>query len=315
MPPRHAEDPPLRHARSAWLPSVIGVLAICAAGPGCALVGSTAHNVCAEIQDRKDRKRELTLYRQWADEALGTCLHAHTDQPVSVDFAEGFRDGFVDHVRTGTSLPPLLPPPRYYRPEYESVPGKQAIQDWFAGYRQGIDTAAAGGYRHLVTLPSSLRPPVPPTPLGPALPAGGLIPAPVTAPAGGQPPPAIDGPAGDPASPADLPRPRPVPSADPGTGPAAPRAAVSQPMATAPNHLADEWRAGRGTTPWASPPDGAGASAAARGGAVAPAPSAAPVPLASAWAGDTVDSPGLEQAPGGIVPRLRSWVNRPPGGR
>lgn len=75
----------------------------------------------------------------------------------SVDYAQGFKDGFVDFVMAGgTVTPPLLPPRRYWRYDYQTPEGQRAAHDWFAGFEAGAVSARDGGYRDLVTIPSTV---------------------------------------------------------------------------------------------------------------------------------------------------------------
>jgi hypothetical protein len=96
--------------------------------------------------------------RRWADEAWQTACAEHPSLAQDSDYAAGFKDGFVEHVwRGGNGEPPPLPPLKYRALRYQTPAGYQAIESWFNGYRQGAFAAAHGGYRDLVTGPSSLR--------------------------------------------------------------------------------------------------------------------------------------------------------------
>jgi hypothetical protein len=55
--------------------------------------------------------------------------------------------------------------------KYQSPRGYLAIENWFAGYRQGAAVARAGGFRRLVTGPTSLTgaAPSPPVALNPSI--------------------------------------------------------------------------------------------------------------------------------------------------
>jgi hypothetical protein len=74
----------------------------------------------------------------------------------SKDYAEGFKDGFIDYLQFGGSgQPPYAPPKRYWGPNYRTPEGYRAIEDWFAGFRHGVTAAKESGYRPWVTLPSA----------------------------------------------------------------------------------------------------------------------------------------------------------------
>jgi len=133
-------------------------------GPGCELVEQGVHvmsyKVCQCFQEHTERQRN----RKWADQAWQAVCGAHPDLARSDDYAAGFKDGFAEHLwRGGNGEPPPLPPRKYRAVSYQTPSGYQAIESWFAGYRHGAEVAQEGGYRELVTGPSSLRsvPPVP----------------------------------------------------------------------------------------------------------------------------------------------------------
>ena len=58
----------------------------------------------------------------------------------------------------GCGEPPPVPPRRYWKNAYQTPQGHQAIQDWFAGFRNGASDAEASGWRHFATVPSSVIP-------------------------------------------------------------------------------------------------------------------------------------------------------------
>jgi hypothetical protein len=81
------------------------------------------------------------------------------DSPVgySSHYAKGFVCGFADYLhRGGTGEPPLVPPRSYWGLNYQNVAGKQAIEDWYQGFRHGSDECRMQGLRDLAVVPSSL---------------------------------------------------------------------------------------------------------------------------------------------------------------
>ncbi len=82
----------------------------------------------------------------------------------------GFKAGFAAHLFDGSTAPPPVPPAHYRHFSYQTPDGYLAIEQWFAGYRHGVDAAVATGYRRFVTGPSALQhgpvipygPPMPP---------------------------------------------------------------------------------------------------------------------------------------------------------
>jgi hypothetical protein len=161
-------------------------LALCVIGlsmlpTGCALVGTAARNVTYKTQECLDDQRERRRDRTWAEAAWNGFHFAHPDTPYSDDFADGFKEGFADFLYAGgTGEPPALPPRRYRAAAYQTPRGYQAIEEWFAGYRQGAGVAHDGDFRRWITGPSSLggpdAPPPPPPAPPPAEPAPQKLP-------------------------------------------------------------------------------------------------------------------------------------------
>jgi hypothetical protein len=119
------------------------------------------------VDDCVDASRASAL----AEAAWEQLEEAHPDAGYSTDFALGFQEGFAAFIyKGGSGNPPPLPPRYYWRPEFDSVIGHVAIQDWFAGYRRGTAAAKASGLRYLVIVPASTALPRRSPP--PALPSG-----------------------------------------------------------------------------------------------------------------------------------------------
>jgi hypothetical protein len=91
---------------------------------------------------------------------LATCAWERIkwQQPeLSADFERGFKDGFADYLDFGgIGEPPPLPPRTYWKNRYQSPAGYAAVEDWFAGFRQGAADAEASGWRNYATVPSSV---------------------------------------------------------------------------------------------------------------------------------------------------------------
>lgn len=79
---------------------------------------------------------------------------AHNGHSYSKDYQKGFKEGFADYLQNGgTGEPPPLPPRHYW--DDASFAGRQAAEDWFAGFRHGSATARETGYRELIVVPAS----------------------------------------------------------------------------------------------------------------------------------------------------------------
>jgi hypothetical protein len=133
---------------------------LCATCLGCNPIASAVRTTIIEpteysrrIDDCVDNHRNKAL----AKVALAEWMQARPDCLCSQDFARGFEEGFADFLFAGgPGNPPPVPPRYYWRPEFENPEGHKAIEEWYAGFREGSAAARASGYRQLVTVPSSL---------------------------------------------------------------------------------------------------------------------------------------------------------------
>jgi hypothetical protein len=124
-------------------------------GPGCSLVHDGVSVLASRTCDALQEHHEWHRNRKWAEEAWKQC-QANATTTLSDDYAAGFKEGFAQFLyEGGNGEPPPLPPRQYRKLRYQSPEGYQAIEDWFAGYRQGSAAADDRGYRRWVTGPSS----------------------------------------------------------------------------------------------------------------------------------------------------------------
>jgi hypothetical protein len=169
--------------RTRWLLLALGA---CTVNPGCSLIATACRDITYDVKLQVQEHREEHRYRQLADEALacGTCRQGSSPHHV-----RGFRDGFIDYLRGGGSgTPPPLPPRHYWGLKFQSPAGHQAIEDWYAGYREGAAAAQASGRREFAIVPTKsellpaspppVPPPPPPMPLPPPATLGAPLPAP-----------------------------------------------------------------------------------------------------------------------------------------
>jgi hypothetical protein len=135
------------------------IVGLSACGPGCALLTDSARTMCHYVADSVEDVREGFRNRHWAELAWKD-LSAAEPGTHSDDFALGFKRGFADYLdKGGSGEPPVLPPPRYRHLRYQTPQGYAAIEEWFAGYRRGVEAARESGLRQWITGPTSLRPP------------------------------------------------------------------------------------------------------------------------------------------------------------
>jgi hypothetical protein len=152
---------------------------------GCSLVGSGMDHVAYGVREAWEDHQERARDRRWAEDAWNRTCASQPDAASSADYADGFQEGFAHYLYVGGSgAPPPLPPRRYRALSYQTPQGYQAIEDWFAGYRQGTAVARQGPFRDWVTGPSALRGPavslrledLPPAEAAPAPPPEELLP-------------------------------------------------------------------------------------------------------------------------------------------
>jgi hypothetical protein len=136
-------------------------LALALASPGCTLMHTGARVVSSEFTECLDDACERVRNRKWAaaawDRVCTTEPQSHSD-----DYGRGFKDGFAEHLYHGGTQPPLVAPARYRHIHYQTPEGYRAIEDWFAGYRHGVEVAAETGMRRWITGPSALAVHAPP---------------------------------------------------------------------------------------------------------------------------------------------------------
>jgi hypothetical protein len=112
-------------------------------------------NLDAKLSERRFRDLAAAALEEAAATARAE-LDDYDCEPFSIDYQEGFIDGFVDYLMAGgTGAPPPLPPRHYWRGRFQNPLGHQLIADWFAGYEHGTGLARASNYRTFVTVPVS----------------------------------------------------------------------------------------------------------------------------------------------------------------
>jgi hypothetical protein len=135
--------------------------ALCIGNAGCRVFCQGARTLVLEpIQycNKLDRWRTHSRHYRLATFVWEEFACQHSG--LSADFERGFKDGFTDYLDFGgTGEPPPLPPRMYWKDDYQSLAGHVAIEDWFAGFRQGAAEAQASGWRDFATVPSSVGAP------------------------------------------------------------------------------------------------------------------------------------------------------------
>jgi hypothetical protein len=121
---------------------------------GCIVVKDLATSGTTDSNESDDA-RERTRNRQWAETAWQQNCSAHPQRIVSPDQAQGFKDGFAEHLYSGQEKPPRSAPARYRAVEYQTPQGYRAIEEWFDGYRYGIAMAIESGCRRWIVGPGA----------------------------------------------------------------------------------------------------------------------------------------------------------------
>jgi hypothetical protein len=155
--------------------AVLWIIGLGLVGSGCSIVSTATVVVSSRVKETMSDCLERRRNRAWAEAAWQDVLRGCGREDISEDYANGFRQGFAEHLYRGTVQPPPLPPPHYRRIRYQTPAGYQAIEAWFAGFKHGISVAQAGRYRDFVTGPSSLRMPFVSPAHAPIVPAGPVV--------------------------------------------------------------------------------------------------------------------------------------------
>jgi hypothetical protein len=124
---------------------------------------------CFENQTFKHSamKYAVAAYRQVCKLAPDGALSAH--------YRDGFLEGYIDYLDAGgNGEPPAMGPFRYQMHEYQTIEGRIALRDWFAGFRHGASVAKASGFREMILVPVAHFPCEPP-PVQFYLPPGGQL--------------------------------------------------------------------------------------------------------------------------------------------
>ena len=125
--------------------------------PGCELFYLAGNDLTHEVEQRTDDLLSCLHYRELAKEAWNDVQKANPDVVFSVHYIQGFKDAYADYLNFGGSAdPPPLPPRRYRKVTNQTPEGRQAIENWFAGFRHGAKAAQDSGYRQLVTVPTTV---------------------------------------------------------------------------------------------------------------------------------------------------------------
>jgi len=143
---------------------LIGLLLLCGSLYGCAVPYETARvfdlakrtthvepRFFEYIKSDRIAQREARLL---ADQAWAEVMH--TVPVVTPDYQNGFTEGFADYLyRGGSGEIPLVPPRGYWKLRFLNPRGKMAIEEWYAGFKHGVQDCQTRGIREMWVVPTS----------------------------------------------------------------------------------------------------------------------------------------------------------------
>lgn len=111
---------------------------------------------CAGLQDTEYAVSNWTRAEcYW----IGTGTFSERFQHSS-DYAKGWKKGFYDAATGKACNDPAVPPPCYWAAKYQTCEGRNAILDWYSGYRSGAAVARSKGYPSFHDVPVGVCAPV-----------------------------------------------------------------------------------------------------------------------------------------------------------
>jgi hypothetical protein len=122
---------------------------------GCSMYQGGARNTFGENIARANTNLICIRDHIVAKEVWEKIASSEPDQNYSKDYAEGFRAGFADYLKEGgITIPPSLPPYRYWLVNHQHVENLAAVDDWYAGYQRGARMAHDSPLRDLAVVPT-----------------------------------------------------------------------------------------------------------------------------------------------------------------
>lgn len=129
------------------------------------LLGCLALSGCARLHQTTDCPCDDCLpppvagrfhYQGYLDNCLTTCtaqkcakrdlkqMHC-ADDALPPDFQEGYTQAYIDLAAGRSACVPAVPPKKYWHAWHRSCAGRDAVDQWYAGYRNGLDHGAYSG--------------------------------------------------------------------------------------------------------------------------------------------------------------------------
>lgn len=64
---------------------------------------------------------------------------------LTKDFKDGYQQAYIDLALARPACVPAVPPKKYWHAWHRSCAGREAVDQWFAGYRNGLDNGMNSG--------------------------------------------------------------------------------------------------------------------------------------------------------------------------
>jgi hypothetical protein len=121
---------------------------------GCNLLYYASHNAINEPIERYDEHKVSSRLKGEAKRVWKEVCKQFPAKTFTPEFADGFTDGYADHLESGGAPnPPAVPPLRYRRSNYLTPHGHALIRDYMVGFQYGSEVAVATGKRQFLTVP------------------------------------------------------------------------------------------------------------------------------------------------------------------
>jgi hypothetical protein len=134
-----------------WRFSLVALLPLA----GCSMYEAGTFNTFAEPIATTNVTLNAIRDHIVAKDVWQTVQASEPGQEYSQDYAEGFKCGYADFLRDGgITIPPAMPPYRYWGRRYEYPEGRAAVDDWYAGYQRGAKLAHDSPLRELAVVPT-----------------------------------------------------------------------------------------------------------------------------------------------------------------
>ncbi len=73
------------------------------------------------------------------------CTSDEEHLDLSRDFRDGYTQAYIDLAAGRPACVPAIPPQKYWHAWHRSCAGRDAVDQWFAGYRNGLDNGTQSG--------------------------------------------------------------------------------------------------------------------------------------------------------------------------